>query len=69
MLTPVFNFLTQLLAALLTLVPLIGGVALILAGAYLALGNHQRGREGIICALCGLAVMLGAQTMAAAVHP
>jgi hypothetical protein len=68
-LAPILNFLTQLLAQLLTLAPLIGGIALLLAGAVLALGNHGRGKEGIVCALAGVAVMLGSQTMAASVHP
>lgn len=67
-LAPILTFLTQLMAQLLTLAPMIGGIALLIAGAVLALGNHQRGREGIVCALAGVAVMLGSQTMATSVH-
>lgn len=68
MLGPIQNLLTALLAALLPLAPLIGGVGVTLSAAYLILGNHMKARDGIICALLGTAIMLGAQQMISAVH-
>lgn len=69
MLSPLVGFLGQLLGQALLLAPILVGFALFLYGAILALGNHQRGREGIICALVGGAVMLTSQQIGAALHP
>jgi hypothetical protein len=67
-----FASLSTQLSALLTgavgLVPIVVGIALVLSGAVLALGNHQRGKEGIICALVGGAIMLAAQSIGAGFH-
>lgn len=69
MIAPIITFLNNLLTQAGGLaLPLIG-LALLFAGAIMVLGNHHKGREGIICALIGGAVMLSAQTIAAAVHP
>lgn len=67
MLAPIATFLTGLLTQGLTLALPIVGLALLLGGAVVALGNHQRGKEAIICALVGGAVMLSSQTIATAV--
>lgn len=69
MLTPLVGFLGTLLAQALLLAPIIIGFGLLIGGAVLALGNHQRGREGVICALVGGAVMLTSQQIGAALHP
>lgn len=69
MLAPLTGLLGQLLAQAMTLAPIIIGFALLIGGAVLALGNHQRGKEGIICALVGGAVMLTSQQIGAALHP
>lgn len=63
---PLVALLGNLLTQALTLVPIIIGFALLIAGAVMALGNHQRGKEGLICAFVGGAVMLTSQTMGAA---
>lgn len=68
MLNPIQNLLTALIAALQPLAPLIGIVGVTIAAAYLVLGNHMKARDGIICALLGTAIMLGAQQMISAVH-
>lgn len=69
MLAPLLALLGSILAQALTLVPVIAGFALLIAGGVMALGNHQRGKEGIICALIGTAVMLTSQSVGAAIHP
>jgi hypothetical protein len=68
MFTPLATLVTQILTSALTLVPLIVGVALLLGGAVLALGNHQRGKEAVICALLGGAIMVTSQAVGASVH-
>jgi len=68
MLAPLLGLLTAILTQALTLVPVIAGFALLIAGGIMALGNHQRGKEGIICALIGTAVMLTSMTVGAAIH-
>ncbi len=68
MLAPLLALLNTILTQGLTLVPVIVGFALLLGGATLALGNHQRGKEGIICGLLGGAVMLTSMSIGAAVH-
>jgi hypothetical protein len=68
MLGPLATLLTTLLTQALTLVPIVVGFALFIGGAVMALGNHQRGKEGIICALVGGAVMLTSMSIGAAVH-
>lgn len=68
MLTPVGNIVGSLLDQLITLAPLIIGLAIFIAGVVLAFGNHQRGKEGVAMALIGGALMLGAKTIASAVH-
>lgn len=69
MLAPLGTFLTALLTSAIgaLIVPVIG-IALLISGGVMALGNHQRGKEGVICALIGGAIMLSSQTIAAAVH-
>lgn len=69
MLAPLLTLLASIFAQALTLVPIIIGFGLLIGGGVMALGNHQRGREGIICAFIGGAVMLTSQTIGAAIHP
>lgn len=68
MLASLLTLLTTILTQALTLVPIIAGFALLIAGGTMALGNHQRGKEGVITALIGTAIMLTSMTVGAAVH-
>ena len=68
MLQPIINILTQLLQQLTTLAPVIIGLAVFAAGAIIALGNHNKGRDLVIAAIVGGVVMLGAQTIASGIH-
>lgn len=68
MLGPLVAFLGTLMASVLTLVPFIIGFALFAAGAVMAFGNHQRGKEGLIAAVVGGAIMLTSQTVGAGFH-
>ena len=68
MLAPLVTIVTNILAAGLTLAPLVVGAGLLIAGGVMALGNHARGKEGIICSLIGGAVMLTSQQIGAALH-
>lgn len=69
MLTPIQSVLSALLDQGVALVPVIVGLALLVAGGVMAIGNHQKGREGALFALIGGAIMLGSKTIAAAIHP
>jgi hypothetical protein len=60
--------LTTLLAQAQTLIPFIAGFALLIGGGILALGNHSRGKEAIVCAFLGTAVMLASATIGASLH-
>ncbi len=51
-----------------TLIPFIGGFALLIGGGILALGNHGRGKEAIVCAFIGTAVMLASATIGQSFH-
>ena len=68
MLIPVQNILTAVIAALMTIAPLIITIAFFIAGFVLTLGNHQRGKELGVAAFIGGAIMLGSQTIAGAIH-
>ena len=65
--TPIKNMLDTSLTTLLTLVPVIVGIALFVAGCIMAFGNHNHGRERGIWAMIGGAVMLGAKVMGAGI--
>jgi len=67
MLSPLVALLTTISAQALTLVPFIAGFGILVGGGTLALGNHARGKEGIICAIIGGAVMLVSFTIGAAI--
>jgi hypothetical protein len=67
MLAPLASLLTALSTQALTLVPFVAGFGLFVGGGTLALGNHQRGKEGVVCALLGGAVMLVSFTIGAAI--
>lgn len=67
MLAPILSFLSTLLDQAITLVPVVVGLALVIGGGIMALGNHGRGKEAIVCALLGGAVMLGSKAMGAAI--
>lgn len=69
MLTPILNVLSTLLDQGIAMVPIILGLACLLYGGYLALGSHEKGRQGLIFAFIGGAVMLGSKTIAAGIHP
>lgn len=62
------NTLATLLTQVMTLIPFIIGFALLIAGGILALGNHQRGKEGVIAALIGGAIMLSSQSIGQGFH-
>lgn len=66
MLNSLLPIVQNILNSAIPLVPVIVGIAIFIAGATLALGNHQRGKEGIMVALVGGAVMLAAPSMGAA---
>ncbi len=68
MLAPIVSMINALQAQGITLaIPLVG-LALLLYGAYMIFGNHEKARTGIAAALIGGAIMLGSATMAAAVN-
>ncbi len=66
MLSSLLPILQNILNSAIPLVPVIVGIAIAIAGATLALGNHQRGKEGIMVALVGGAVMLAAPSIGSA---
>lgn len=69
MLAPVQNIVTQLLDQGVVLVPVILGLCLLIYGVVMMMGDHAKGRQGMVWSLVGAAVALGAKTIAAAVHP
>lgn len=67
MLTSLGTFINGVVSSAQTsLVPGIIALALIVAGATWALGNHQKGKEAATAALIGGAIMLLAVTLASA---
>lgn len=65
MLTSLGSFLNNVVTSAQTsVVPAIIAIALLIAGATWALGNHERGKSGVTAALIGGAVMLLAITLA-----
>lgn len=69
MLTPVINILTGLQAQVITLVPVVAGLAAATYGIVMMMGEHAKGRTGLIWTGIGGAVALGSATIAAAIHP
>ena len=69
MLDPVKNIVTQLLDQAMVLVPLVLGLCLVVYGVVMMMGEHGKGRMGIVWSLIGGAIALGAKTIAANVHP
>jgi hypothetical protein len=69
LLTPVITLLTALQAQVLTLVPVIAGLAAATYGIVMMMGEHAKGRTGLIWTGIGGAVALGSATIAAAIHP
>lgn len=69
MLAPIQNIITQLLDQAIVLVPLILGLCLVVYGTVMMMGEHGKGRQGMIWSLIGGAIALGAKTIAANVHP
>ena len=69
MLGPVQNLLSSLLDQGTTIIPIILGLCIMVYGIIMAMGDHAKGRQGIIWALVGGSMALGARTIAAAIHP
>lgn len=69
MLTPVQNVVSSLLDQGVLIVPVVVGLCLLVYGLVMAMGDHSKGRQGMIWALVGGAVALGAKTIAAGIHP
>jgi hypothetical protein len=68
-LDPIKNIVTQLLDQGILLVPIILGLCLAVYGVVMMMGDHAKGRQGMVWSLIGAAVALGAKTIAANVHP
>lgn len=66
MFSSLISVLTNILNSGVSLVPIVVGIALVIAGATLTLGNHQHGKSGVLLALVGGAVMLAAPTIGTA---
>lgn len=69
MLGPVQNLLSSLLDQGMAIVPVILGLCIAVYGIVMAMGDHAKGRQGVIWALVGGSLALGAKTIAAAIHP
>lgn len=69
MLAPIQSLLTQLQAQLLTLIPIVAGLCAAAYGVVMMLGDHAKGRNGLLWTGIGGAVALGSATIAAAIHP
>lgn len=57
------------MAQTLTLVPVIAGLCAAAYGIVMMIGDHAKGRQGLLWTGVGGAVALGATTIAAAIHP
>jgi hypothetical protein len=68
-LTPIVSLLTQLQAQVLTLVPIVAGLCAATYGIVMMIGDHAKGRTGLLWTGIGGAVALGASTIAGAIHP
>lgn len=69
MLTPIINLLTSIQGQVMTMVPVIAGLAAATYGIVMMMGDHAKGRTGLIWTGIGGAVALGSATIAAAIHP
>lgn len=69
MLAPITSILTQAQAQVLTLVPVVAGLCAAAYGLVMMMGDHTKGRQGLIWTGIGGAVALGSSTIAAAIHP
>lgn len=69
MLAPILNILTAVQAQVLTLVPVVAGLCAATYGVVMMMGDHAKGRTGLIWTGIGGAVALGSATIAAAIHP
>lgn len=68
MLTPVQNLLSSLLDQGMTIIPIIAGICIAIYGVTMMMGDHAKGRQGVVWALVGTAISLGAKTIAASIH-
>ena len=68
MLGPVQTLLTNLLDQGTAIIPVILGICIMVYGIVMAMGDHAKGRQGIVWALVGGSMALGARTIAAAIH-
>lgn len=57
------------MAQTLTLVPVVAGLCAAAYGIVMMIGDHAKGRQGLLWTGVGGAVALGATTIAAAIHP
>lgn len=69
MLQPIINIVTQMQAQVLLLIPGVAGLCAAAYGCVMMLGDHAKGRQGLIWTGIGGAVALGSSTIAAAIHP
>ncbi len=52
-----------------TLIPVLAGLAFLIVGGVIMLGNHARGKEAGVCAIIGAAIMVAAPQISAGFHP
>lgn len=69
MLAPIVSIVTQMQAQVMTLVPGVAGLCAAAYGIVMMLGDHAKGRQGLIWTGVGGAVALGSATIAANIHP
>lgn len=66
---PIVSILNQILTAFQPVIVPLAGIALLMWGGVMMVGNHAKAREGIVCVIIGAAIMLGSQQIASAIHP
>lgn len=65
----ILHELTAIQASTLTIVPVILGLCFAAYGIIMAMGDHAKGRQGMIYAFIGGAVALGSSTIATSIKP
>jgi hypothetical protein len=65
----ILHELTSIQASVLTIVPVVLGLCFAGYGIVMAMGDHSKGRQGMIYAFIGGAVALGSSTIATSIKP